>query len=90
MEYFSNHCLTHHHRPRKEYGFVFPSSEIYDGLSATYDYGPYGVELKKQHPRYWWEAMVQAQREHRGHRRGHLHAPHRGRPAATWTPSTTR
>ena len=30
----------------KEYGFVFQSSEIYDGLSATYDYGPYGVELK--------------------------------------------
>ncbi|MFM6970608.1 MAG: hypothetical protein ACKOWZ_09440, partial [Sediminibacterium sp.] len=31
----------------KEYGFVFPSSEIYDGLSAVYDYGPYGSELKK-------------------------------------------
>jgi glycyl-tRNA synthetase len=30
----------------KEYGFIFPSSEIYDGLSATYDYGQYGVELK--------------------------------------------
>ena len=33
----------------KEYGFVFQSSEIYDGLSAAYDYGPNGVELKKQH-----------------------------------------
>ena len=42
----------------KEYGFVFPSSEIYDGLSATYDYGPYGVELKNNIRRYWWEAMV--------------------------------
>jgi glycyl-tRNA synthetase len=42
----------------KEYGFVFPSSEIYDGLSATYDYGPYGVELKANIRRYWWEAMV--------------------------------
>ena len=30
----------------KEYGFVFPSSEVYDGLSAVYDYGPYGAELK--------------------------------------------
>ncbi len=43
----------------KEYGFVFPSSEIYDGLSATYDYGQYGVELKNHLKRYWWEAMVQ-------------------------------
>lgn len=42
----------------KEYGFVFPSSEIYDGLSATYDYGPYGVELKNNLKRFWWEAMV--------------------------------
>ncbi len=42
----------------KEYGFVFPSSEIYDGLSATYDYGPYGVELKNNLKDYWWEAMV--------------------------------
>ena len=42
----------------KEYGFVFPSSEIYDGLSATYDYGPYGAELKNNIRRYWWEAMV--------------------------------
>ena len=43
----------------KEYGFVFPSSEIYDGLSATYDYGQYGVELKNHLKAYWWEAMVQ-------------------------------
>ncbi len=35
----------------KEYGFVFQSSEIYDGLSAVYDYGPYGSELKKKYPR---------------------------------------
>ena len=42
----------------KEYGFVFPSSEIYDGLSAVYDYGPYGVELKNNIKRYWWAAMV--------------------------------
>ena len=43
----------------KEYGFVFPSSEIYDGLSAVYDYGPNGVELKKNIREYWWKAMVQ-------------------------------
>jgi glycyl-tRNA synthetase len=42
----------------KEYGFVFPSSEIYDGLGATYDYGQLGVELKNNIKRYWWEAMV--------------------------------
>jgi glycyl-tRNA synthetase len=43
----------------KEYGFVFPSSEIYDGLSAVYDYGPNGVELKRNIRNYWWQAMVQ-------------------------------
>jgi glycyl-tRNA synthetase len=43
----------------KEYGFIFPSSEIYDGLSATYDYGQNGVELKNNIRRYWWQAMVQ-------------------------------
>lgn len=43
----------------KEYGFVFPSSEIYDGLSAVYDYGQLGVELKKNIREYWWKAMTQ-------------------------------
>ena len=42
----------------KEYGFVFPSSEIYDGLSAAYDYGQLGVELKNNIKAYWWTAMV--------------------------------
>ena len=42
----------------KEYGFVFPSSEIYDGLSAVYDYAQNGVELKNNIKRYWWEAMT--------------------------------
>ena len=42
----------------KEYGFVFQSSEIYDGLSAVYDYGPNGVELKNNIRRYWWDSMV--------------------------------
>src|SRR5215831_21253267 len=43
----------------KEYGFIFQSSEIYDGLSAVYDYGQNGVELKKNIRDYWWKAMVQ-------------------------------
>jgi glycyl-tRNA synthetase len=43
----------------KEYGFIFPSSEIYDGLSAVYDYGQYGSELKKNIREFWWKAMVQ-------------------------------
>ena len=42
----------------KEYGFVFPSSEIYDGLSAAYDYGQLGSELKNNIKNYWWTAMV--------------------------------
>ncbi len=43
----------------KEYGYVFQSSEIYDGLSAVYDYAQNGVELKKNIREYWWRAMVQ-------------------------------
>ncbi len=42
----------------KEYGFVFPSSEIYDGLGAVYDYGQNGVGLKNNIKRYWWESMT--------------------------------
>jgi glycyl-tRNA synthetase len=42
----------------KEYGFVFPSSEIYDGLGAVYDYGQMGVELKNSIKSYWWQSMV--------------------------------
>jgi len=43
----------------KEYGFVFPSSEIYDGLGAVYDYGPNGAELKRNIKDFWWKSMVQ-------------------------------
>ena len=43
----------------KEYGFIFQSSEIYDGLAAVYDYGPYGIELKNNIKTYWWKAMTQ-------------------------------
>jgi glycyl-tRNA synthetase len=42
----------------KEYGFVFPSSEVYDGLGAVYDYGQYGVELKNNIKKYWWDSMT--------------------------------
>src|SRR3954462_5654134 len=53
-EFFKN-VISH----SKEYGFIFPSSEIYDGLSAVYDYGQLGAELKKNLRDYWWKAMVQ-------------------------------
>ncbi|MEJ8757551.1 glycine--tRNA ligase [Pontibacter sp. H259] len=43
----------------KEYGFVFPSSEIYDGLQAVYDYGQMGVELKNNIKQLWWKCMTQ-------------------------------
>ena len=42
----------------KEYGYVFQSSEIYDGLAAVYDYGQYGVELQNNIKKYWWDSMV--------------------------------
>ena len=42
----------------KEYGYIFPSSEIYDGLAAVYDYGQMGVELKNNIKQYWWNAMT--------------------------------
>ncbi len=42
----------------KEYGFIFQSSEIYDGLSAVYDYGQFGVELKNNIKKYWWDSMT--------------------------------
>ena len=53
-EHFKN-IISH----AKEFGFIFPSSEIYDGLSATYDYGQNGVELKNNIKKYWWKSMVQ-------------------------------
>jgi glycyl-tRNA synthetase len=47
----------------KEYGFIFQSSEIYDGMQAIYDYGQNGAELKKNIREYWWKAMVQMHEE---------------------------
>lgn len=43
----------------KSYGFIFPSSEIYDGLNSIYDYGQNGVILKNKIKEYWWKSMVQ-------------------------------
>lgn len=54
-EDFFRNIISH----SKEYGFIFQSSEIYDGLSAVYDYGQLGAELKKNIRDYWWKAMVQ-------------------------------
>ncbi len=54
-EDFFKNVISH----AKEYGFVFPSSEIYDGLSAVYDYGQMGAELKNNLKQYWWKSMVQ-------------------------------
>lgn len=54
-EDFFKNVISH----SKEYGFIFQSSEIYDGLSAVYDYGQMGAELKKNIRDYWWKAMVQ-------------------------------
>ena len=51
LKKITSHC--------KEYGFVYPSSEIYDGLSAVYDYGPYGSLLKNNIKEFWWKSMVQ-------------------------------
>ena len=46
----------------KAFGFIFQSSEIYDGLSAVYDYGPLGVELKNNLKTYWWNSMINLER----------------------------
>ena len=45
-------------RTNRAYGYVFQSSEIYDGLASTYDYGPNGIELKNNIKNYWWKSMV--------------------------------
>ena len=47
----------------KRRGFVFPSSEIYGGLRASWDYGPLGVEVKNNVKRQWWKSMVQGRED---------------------------
>ncbi len=58
----------------KEYGFVFPSSEIYDGLAAVYDYGQMGVELKNNIKKILVGQYGPTARKHRGYRLRHLYA----------------
>lgn len=53
-----NFVLSH----AKAYGFIFPSCEIYDGISAIYDYGPYGILLKNNIKDFWWKSMIQLHR----------------------------
>lgn len=74
----------------KEYGFVFPSSEIYDGLGAVYDYGQNGVELKNNIKRYWWDSMVKLHENIVASTPRSSCIPRRGRPRAMCRPSTTR
>ena len=59
QEDFFKNVISH----AKEYGYIFASSEIYDGLSAVYDYGQNGAELKKNIREYWWRSMVQLHQE---------------------------
>ena len=73
----------------KEYGFVFPSSEIYDGLGAVYDYGQNGVEMKNNIKKYWWDAMVKLNDNVVGIDSSIFMHPTIWKASATWTPSTT-
>ena len=73
----------------KEYGFIFPSSEIYDGLSAVYDYGQLGVELKNNIKKYWWDAMVRLKTSWELTPL-FLCTPASGKLPVTWALSTTR
>ena len=74
----------------KEYGFVFRSSDIYDGLGAVYDYGPYGTSLKNKLRAYWWKCMVKLNEEVVGLDSAIFMHPEVWKASGTWTPSTTR
>ena len=74
----------------KEYGFVFPSSEIYDGLGAVYDYGQNGVELKNNIKKYWWDSMTLLHENVVGLIRLSLCTRRFGKHPDTWMHSTTR
>ena len=74
----------------KEYGFVFPSSEIYDGLAAVYDYGQNGVELKNNIKRYWWDSMVKLHEASWASTPRSSCTPAHGRLRDTFRPSTIR
>ena len=73
----------------KEYGFVFPSSDIYDGLSAVYDYGQQGVLLKNNIRNYWWKSMVQLNENIVGLDAAILCIPQLGKRQGMWMLLTT-
>ncbi len=56
---YTTHTLPDIIAHAKEYGFLYPSSEIYEGLQAVYDYGPYGANLKRNLQNLWWQSMTQ-------------------------------
>jgi len=74
----------------KEYGFIFQSSEIYDGLSAVYDYGQNGCALKNNIKDYWWKSMVQYHENIVGIDSAILCIPLYGKHRVMWMHSTTR
>ncbi|WP_243518288.1 MULTISPECIES: glycine--tRNA ligase [unclassified Candidatus Cardinium] len=57
--YSANHTFKELIAHAQRYGFIYPSSEIYDGLQSIYDYGPYGVALKRNLQNFWWQSMTQ-------------------------------
>ena len=71
-------------------GFVYPSSEIYGGLRASWDYGPLGVEMKNNIKRQWWQAMVQGRDDIVGLDSSVISPARCGRPAGTSPSSWTR
>ena len=74
----------------KRRGFVYPSSEIYGGLRASWDYGPLGVELKNNIKRLWWRSMVKERDDIVGRTPASSWPARCGRPAATSPSSWTR
>ena len=74
----------------KRRGFVYPSSEIYGGLRAAWDYGPLGVEMKSNIKRQWWKSMIQERDDIVGLDSWSSWPARSGRPAATSPSSWTR
>ena len=74
----------------KRRGFIFPSCEIYGGFGGFWDYGPLGVELKRNIKDAWWRAMVQERDDVVGLDASILMRPRSGRPPATSPTSPTR
>ena len=67
----------------KRRGFIFQSSEIYGGLNGVWDYGPLGVELKRNLKDYWWRVMVRERDDVVGHGRRHPDSSRRAQSQRT-------